>query len=531
MSKNKKVLSIYEMIIKQYEKKYNYLFEKSDDFITMVNDIINEDDRDNGFYDPILEKAFVPSYRDKDAVRRNDWYGYSDNTDLKCYVSSICSIIYERTGFGNTQKDHNSPKSIYPLYKLIFISIVRNHPDFSMTLDSIKDIIVDEINNFLHEFDSEIKELQRELENTPDNQNISDRINDLIAKRDERKLNIMIGYGTDYENPTRDYSKWNERISNIIKSYRVVIANKVYKRLNPVKQQSFLSLYDVILKPYYLKKYNKNGKSIEELQCAISKIVDFCLSPKQHDVIGLIRKTNMVDYLSSSPKKVIVSKVREILYRWILYGDRLFLDDNLNFYDRIFEIINDNNLKNTLENRRVIDLIVNDELLITQEERDLLHRAFGDDFYHSVKDYANWDFCEDEKKLTILIEKITTIFLEKLPQIRDMEKFNHQILVNYRTNYTYVIPFYISIEELNTIFNKEDARIIYYVIVFNNMWNNQDFKDKLGMSIDEVRDRVLKILSSHIQTECNHPQIHMIYKICLKFLQERKSSYAKARVQ
>ena len=63
------------------------------------------------------------------------------------------------------------------------------------------------------------------------------------------------------------------------------------------------------------------------------------------------------------------------------------------------------------------------------------------------------------------------------------------------------------------------------------MWNNQDFKDKLGMSIDEVRDRVLKILSSHIQTECNHPQIHMIYKICLKFLQERKSSYAKARVQ
>ena len=112
-----------------------------------------------------------------------------------------------------------------------------------------------------------------------------------------------------------------------------------------------------------------------------------------------------------------------------------------------------------------------------------------------------------------------------------MEKFNHQILVNYRTNYTYVIPFYISIEELNTIFNKEDARIIYYVIVFNNMWNNQDFKDKLGMSIDEVRDRVLKILSSHIQTECNNPNIHMIYKICLKFLQERKSSYAKARVQ
>ena len=130
------------------------------------------------------------------------------------------------------------------------------------------------------------------------------------------------------------------------------------------------------------------------------------------------------------------------------------------------------------------------------------------------------------------IFKITPSFFERIARII-VKRYNNPSTIDNSTADFEII----SLDELKKIFNgvnlyaKGDAEVIYNVIKLNGMWNNQDFKDKLGMSIDEVRDRVLKILSSHIQTECNHPQIHMIYKICLNFLHERKVSYVKERVK
>ena len=520
---------IYVMIIEVYKKKYNYLFENNEDFRRMVDDIIGK------YYDPILDRAYIPSYKDISAVRSSDWQSDIDRSSLLLYVASLCSVIYKEKKLGSKAKNKpnvstKNRKDFLKLYELIYRKIVFLYPGFNYSLDDVKNIIIEEKNKYISELLQKINELNNKLKlfELTDEEKIKilEQISELQKVSNERHQLIDIGYGFDDENPVRNYDKWNIYMADKLENMVSAIAKRVYKRVNQKNSDDsiFLSLYDVILSPNWLDKNNRTGKTQKELQDCILKIINFCLDSETRKFMVNISKFNKL----GTTKKDIIYRIRRILYQWILYGDKIFengINFKINLYGIIF-CINGDCIADNHQNRKIVDSILRDNSCASNEEYELLFKVFKGDFCCPASVYNGWNSPLDKNKLKDLLLKIHNILINRISILCDYETTSCALIAG---------SLNISLDELKKIFpnvylnTKSDAEVMYWVIQLNGMWNNDDFMRRLDMSYDEVLDRVSKILNNHINSRCCYDsgKLYEMYKICLNFI----NNYSKPLVK